>query len=66
MAEAQAVDRVHRIGQTKAVKVTKYCVQSSIEEVRFPLFLCMPIRISLTALSSILCLAVYVETNLFL
>ena len=33
MAEAQAVDRVHRIGQTKEVAITRYCVNASIEEV---------------------------------
>lgn len=33
MAEAQAVDRVHRIGQTKEVAITRYCVNDSIEEV---------------------------------
>ncbi|KAL1857634.1 hypothetical protein Daus18300_010274 [Diaporthe australafricana] len=32
MAEAQAVDRVHRIGQTKEVAITRYCVNGSIEE----------------------------------
>ncbi|KAJ9150780.1 Helicase, C-terminal [Pleurostoma richardsiae] len=32
MAEAQAVDRVHRIGQIRDVKVTRYCVKESIEE----------------------------------
>ncbi|KAK2606592.1 hypothetical protein N8I77_005330 [Diaporthe amygdali] len=32
MAEAQAVDRVHRIGQTKEVAITRYCVNDSIEE----------------------------------
>ncbi|KAF3760335.1 hypothetical protein M406DRAFT_269047 [Cryphonectria parasitica EP155] len=36
MAEAQAVDRVHRIGQTKDVTVTRYCVKDSIEEVSTP------------------------------
>lgn len=40
MAEAQAVDRVHRIGQTREVEVVRYCVKDSIEEVRqsFPNF----------------------------
>lgn len=33
MAEAQAVDRVHRIGQSREVNVTRYCVSDSIEEV---------------------------------
>lgn len=33
MAEAQAVDRVHRIGQTRDVEVVRYCVKDSIEEV---------------------------------
>ncbi|KAL2130486.1 hypothetical protein VTI74DRAFT_6340 [Chaetomium olivicolor] len=32
MAEAQAVNRVHRIGQTKEVYITRYCVKNSIEE----------------------------------
>ncbi|KAH8897616.1 hypothetical protein GQ53DRAFT_712073 [Thozetella sp. PMI_491] len=31
MAEAQAVDRVHRIGQTRAVNVIRYCVRDSVE-----------------------------------
>lgn len=33
MAEAQAVDRVHRIGQKKDVEIIRYCVKDSIEEV---------------------------------
>ena len=36
MAEAQAVDRVHRIGQTREVNITRYCVKESIEEVGLP------------------------------
>ena len=34
MAEAQAVDRVHRIGQTREVVVTRYIMRNSIETVR--------------------------------
>jgi uncharacterized membrane protein len=33
MAEAQAVNRVHRIGQTRNVTVTRYIVDDSIEKV---------------------------------
>jgi len=33
MAEAQAVDRVHRIGQIREVVVTRYIVSNTIEEV---------------------------------
>ena len=33
MAEAQAVDRVHRIGQTRGVAVTRYIMDDSIEMV---------------------------------
>ena len=33
MAEAQAVDRVHRIGQTQDVVITRYIVPKSIETV---------------------------------
>jgi SNF2 family DNA or RNA helicase len=33
MAEAQAVDRVHRIGQTSDVVITRYIVDKSIETV---------------------------------
>ncbi|KAI3319185.1 hypothetical protein HD806DRAFT_548754 [Xylariaceae sp. AK1471] len=32
MVEAQAVDRVHRIGQTRDVKITRYCAKESVEE----------------------------------
>jgi len=39
MAEAQAVDRVHRIGQTKEVTIIRYYVKKSIEEVSTALFL---------------------------
>jgi SNF2 family DNA or RNA helicase len=35
MAEAQAIDRVHRIGQRKNVEVVRYIVSDSIENVRF-------------------------------
>ncbi|KAI0902848.1 hypothetical protein F4823DRAFT_620761 [Ustulina deusta] len=34
MAKAQAVDRVHRIGQTLPVTITRYIVPCSIETVR--------------------------------
>ena len=34
MAEEQAVDRVHRMGQTRPVTITRYYVKDSIEEVR--------------------------------
>ena len=33
MAEAQAVDRVHRIGQAREVMVTRYIVNNTIETV---------------------------------
>jgi SNF2 family DNA or RNA helicase len=33
MVEAQAVDRVHRKGQTRTVTVTRYVVPKSIETV---------------------------------
>lgn len=33
MAEAQAMDRVHRIGQQRDVVVIRYIVRRSIEEV---------------------------------
>lgn len=34
MAEAQAVDRVYRIGQQREVFITRYIVPKSIETVR--------------------------------
>lgn len=33
MAEEQALSRIHRMGQTKAVKTVRYIMQDSIEEV---------------------------------
>ena len=30
--EAQAIDRVHRMGQEREVKVVRFCVEGSIEE----------------------------------
>ena len=36
MAEEQALDRVHRIGQTQPVIATRYVVSESVEEVRIP------------------------------
>jgi len=38
MAEAQAVDRVHRIGQDRDVVITRYLIKDSIEFVNAPLF----------------------------
>ena len=34
MAEAQAVNRVHRIGQKRLVTITRYIVGNSIDSVR--------------------------------
>ena len=36
MVEAQAVDRVHRIGQSREVLTTRYITRDSIETVRLP------------------------------
>ena len=36
MAEEQALDRVHRIGQTQPVIATRYIVSESVEEVPVP------------------------------
>ncbi len=33
MAEEQALSRIHRMGQTKAVKTVRYIMQDTIEEV---------------------------------
>lgn len=38
MAEEQAFDRVHRMGQPRAVTVTRYVVKDSIEEVASPAY----------------------------
>lgn len=35
MAEEQALDRVHRMGQMRDVVATRYIVKNSIEEVSF-------------------------------
>jgi SWI/SNF-related matrix-associated actin-dependent regulator of chromatin subfamily A3 len=35
MAEEQALDRVHRLGQTREVVTIRYIVKDSIEEVRY-------------------------------
>lgn len=34
MIEDQALDRVHRIGQTKEVTTVRYIVKNTLEEVR--------------------------------
>ena len=34
MVEDQALDRVHRIGQTKEVTTVRYIVRNTLEEVR--------------------------------
>ena len=36
MVEDQALDRVHRIGQTKEVTTVRYIVKNTLEEVRSP------------------------------
>lgn len=36
MAEEQALDRVHRIGQTRPVIAIRYILSDSVEEVRAP------------------------------
>ena len=36
MVEDQALDRVHRIGQTKEVTTVRYIVRNTLEEVRWP------------------------------
>lgn len=38
MVEAQAVDRVHRMGQTKDVVITRYLIRNSIEFVSVCLY----------------------------
>lgn len=38
MVEAQAVDRVHRIGQTQEVTVIRYIVPNSVETVNKPFY----------------------------
>ena len=35
MAEEQALDRVHRIGQTRPVTAIRYIVRGSVEEVSY-------------------------------
>ena len=44
MAEEQALDRVHRMGQGREVVATRYIVKDSIEEVRARFFLAHPFR----------------------
>ena len=39
MAEEQAIDRVHRMGQRREVVATRYIVKDSIEEVEEALLL---------------------------
>jgi hypothetical protein len=41
MVEAQALDRVHRMGQTRDVVTTRYIVKDSIETVSYSTFLCL-------------------------
>ena len=64
MAEEQAIDRVHRMGQRREVVATRYIVKDSIEEVEKP-SLVIPSRsllFLLTSLYSMWCL--YRETSL--
>ena len=52
MAEEQALDRVHRMGQRREVVATRYIVKDSIEEVRALLIPSMSLDFSLTEISS--------------
>lgn len=47
MAEAQAVDRVHRIGQSRPVKATRYVTRESIETVSPRLLSPAPVLLSI-------------------
>jgi hypothetical protein len=40
MAELQALDRVHRLGQTRDVVITRYIIGDSFEKVRYRLLRC--------------------------
>jgi SNF2 family DNA or RNA helicase len=55
MAEAQAVDRVHRIGQTREVVVTRYIVSNTIETV------CLVRRLSAQILVLMLQVAIFLN-----
>jgi hypothetical protein len=55
MAEAQAVDRVHRIGQTREVVVTRYIVCNTIETV------CLGRRLSAQILVLMLQVAIFLN-----
>lgn len=52
MAEAQAINRIHRIGQEREVEVVRYIVNDSIEPVRTNTELQVYFRSSRTNLSS--------------
>ena len=55
MAEEQALDRVHRIGQTQPVVATRYIVSESVEEVRIPQLISLIIRTVLISSLRIVC-----------
>lgn len=45
MVEAQAVDRIYRIGQTQEVTVIRYIVPDSVETVEFLFLLCSNVQL---------------------
>ena len=48
MAEEQALDRIHRMGQRREVVATRYIVKDSIEEVKASLIPSVSLSFSLT------------------
>lgn len=57
MVEAQAVDRVYRIGQTRKVEIIRYIVPNSVETVSY----CLVYRTKTTTLLIACTIAQYVQ-----
>jgi hypothetical protein len=49
MVEAQAIARVNRLGQKRNVRVVKYIMKGTVEEVRFSLMIGLRRRLSIIA-----------------